>query len=225
MKPLLIKQQMNLEKLKPCIDRIKAGEPFLFVTLADSNTNNTHFSNGAKQWPELLAAELKSQYKTQRVLVLNAGVSGDSIREAMARFDTDVARFRPELTILSLGSNDSKRLTDDEFREGLNCCFGQLADLGSAVLLLTPTPVKELEPAPPHIWKGDDQLRAKVAVLREFAVQRGVAMVDIYEAWQEMDRAGTLDISTLTCDEVHLNADGHALIFRQLAPAFGLSLQ
>jgi lysophospholipase L1-like esterase len=210
----------HLDRLSGFLERLRRKERLLMVALGDSNTCNTNFTDGGKQWPELLHAKLKDLFATQTLLLVNAGVSGDSVEQALARFASDVARFRPELVIVCLGSNDANRLTDERFRAGMLQCLDQLDALGSAVLLRTPTPIMEYEPAPRHIWKGDFKLRDKVRLLREIAAERRLAFVDTYAIWCEAEAAGTLDMAPLMHDAVHTNAAGHRRVFEDLLPAF-----
>ena len=200
---------------------LKAGNRRLMICLGDSNTCNTNFTQGAKQWPELLHSALKDAVENQFLVLVNAGVSGDSVVEALNRFDHDVGRFRPDLCVICLGSNDAKRMDDAQFRNRLNELLDRLAALGTAVLLRTPTPVMERKPL--RIWPGDDHLRAKVAVIRAVAEERNLPFVDTYTLWHEAAERGDLDIGAVMTDEVHTNNLGHRLVFRQLLPAFGLS--
>jgi acyl-CoA thioesterase I len=212
----------NAEKIRPFLDRLSAGEHLLLAALGDSNTCNAHFGRGGKQWPELLHQELRDHYNTQRILMINAGISGDSVREALARLDGDVLRFRPDLTVVCLGSNDANRLSDDEFRAGMDETLDRLEEAGSLLLLRTPTPIMEYEPAPEHLWTGDEKLRPKLDIIREIARERALAFVDTYAQWWDLESAGKLNVASIMHDAVHTNALGHQLVCRGLAPAFGM---
>ena len=210
------------ESLPVFIDQLRGPARHWLCALGDSNTCNTQFTAGGKQWPELLHATLKDLAGTQTLMLANAGVSGDSVVEALARFDHDVARIRPALTILCLGSNDAKRLSDVEFDVGLNELLDRLATLGSQVLLRTPTPVWERTPS--RIWSADTALRAKIERIRAIAAERALPLVDTYALWRDAEQRGELAMQTLMSDEVHTNALGHRLVFRQLLPAFGMGM-
>lgn len=217
-----MKHTAHTDKLQPFLDRLGAGDPCLLLALGDSNACNATFTAGGKQWPELLHSELRIRYQTQQVLLVNAGVCGATVRDALARWESDVARFRPEMTVVCLGSNDAKRMTDDEFDEGLCEVLDRLAAMGSGVLLRTPTPVMEYEPAPEHLWTGDELLRGKVERIRRIAADRALPFVDTYAHWWELEEAGTLTVGGLMHDAVHTNAKGHQLVYRGLAAAFDL---
>jgi lysophospholipase L1-like esterase len=204
------------------VDALRRKERRWLCTLGDSNTCNTQFTRGGKQWPELLHSALKEAAGTQTLMLANAGVSGDTVQEALARFDHDVARVRPDLTIVCLGSNDANRLDDAVFAAGLGDMVDRLRTLGGQVVLRTPTPVWERKPS--RIWPGDDKLQSKVACIRALADARDLPLIDTYALWQEAARRGELHIAEVMSDEVHTDAVGHRLVFRQLLPAFGLPM-
>jgi lysophospholipase L1-like esterase len=213
---------LRCERLPGFVEALRRGERRWLCAFGDSNTCNTGFTRGGKQWPELLHSALKDAAGTQTLMLANAGVSGDSVVEALARFDHDVARVRPDLTIICLGSNDANRLDDAAFDDGLGRIVDRLQALGGEVVLRTPTPVWERNPS--RIWPGDVKLQAKVARIRALAVARSLPLIDTYAMWQDAGADGTLRIAEVMSDEVHTDAVGHRLVFRQLLPAFGLPM-
>ncbi|MBN8527417.1 MAG: SGNH/GDSL hydrolase family protein [Planctomycetes bacterium] len=210
------------DRLPAFVDALRRGERRWLCCLGDSNTCNAQFTRGGKQWPELLHSALKEAAGTQTLMLANAGVSGDSVVEALARFDHDVARVRPDLTIVCLGSNDANRLDDAAFDAGLGAIIDHLLALGGEVVLRTPTPVWERKPS--RIWPGDDKLRAKVARIRAIAEARALPLIDTYALWHDAERDAGLRMADVMSDEVHTDALGHRLVFRQLLPAFALPI-
>lgn len=212
---------MPAPQLVPLLDRIRAKRYACIAALGDSNTANAHFTHGGKQWCELMHQELRDQYATQELTLVNAGVSGDSVAEALKRIDRDVIRFRPDLTIVALGSNDAKRLSDEQFRAGMVEAIERLQAAGSLVMLRTPAAVMEYEPKPEHLWPGDDHLKPKLAIIRELAAQRQLAFVDTYAQFWQLEREGKLRAIEAYDDAVHLNALGHQLVWRGMAETLG----
>lgn len=199
--------------------KLRAHTPALMVTLGDSNTCNADFSGGAKQWPELLHTGLKERFGYQELTLFNAGICGDTVLEALMRLDRDVLRFHPDLVIVCFATNDRK-LDVSTFRRGLNDLCQRIEATGATVLLRTPLPIMELEPAPPHIWKNDGELRDRLDVVREVARTRQLPFVDNYTVWCELEDKGCLVIKDLMADTIHSNAAGHRLIFEQLLEYF-----
>ncbi len=208
------------ELLAPFCERLKRKEHSLILALGDSNTCNTTFTQGAKQWPELLHSELRDHFGTQAVLLVNSGVSGDCSKMVLERFETTALRFQPNLTILCLGPND-RRLTEAEFRANMTEIIERLQAAGSLVLLRTPTPIMEFKPEPKHLWRGDDDLRARIAIICELADRRGLPFVDTYAQWWAREESGFVPVGALMSDAVHTNALGHQEVCRGLLPAFG----
>lgn len=207
------------ERLHPFLTKLRARQPALLVTLGDSNTCNADFSAGAKQWPELLHTGLKERFGYQELMLFNAGICGDTVLEGLARLDRDVLRFQPDLVIVCFGTNDRK-LDVATFRRGLYELVQRIEASGATVLLRTPLPIMEVEPAPSHIWKNDVELRDRLAVVREVAEARTLAFADNYALWCEREQQGRLVMAELMADPIHSNAAGHRLIFEQLLEFF-----
>ncbi len=218
-----VRHCLNTGVLDPFLGKLREQRTAVLVALGDSITCNATFTAGYKQWPELLHTELRSQYGTQRVLSVNAGICGDTAAGALKRLDSDVLRFGPDLTIVSFGSNDAGRCGPETFRKALVELIERLRADGSTVLIRTPPPVMELEPSPPHIWTDDDAHWRLIDIAREEAMRLGLALVDIHRRWRDLEQAGALHIEHLMHDCVHPNEHGHRLIARQLAPAFGMA--
>jgi lysophospholipase L1-like esterase len=81
----------------------------------DSNTDGP----SAGSWPELLQERLARRVGGRSFEVVNAGVTGYSSYQGVARFRRDVATYRPDLVLVSFGWNDAAPALgapDREFR-------------------------------------------------------------------------------------------------------------
>ena len=209
-------------QLTPFLDAIRAQEPQLLLIFGDSNTANAHFTRGSKQWGELLHQELRDQCQSQSVLYLNSGISGDCTVRGLKRWHSDVARFQPNCAIFAMGTND-RRLKDAEFRAAVHRALDGFARLGSRVLVRTPIPILEKEPAPAHLWLTDSPLRERAQALCDIARERDLPLCDVYGHWHAQSADGTLDAGPLFADAVHSSALGHQHVARSILPAFGLA--
>lgn len=214
--------QTRTEQLEPLRAKLRARQPALLLTLGDSNTSNAGFSGGAKQWPELLHTALKERFGYEDILLVNAGVCGDTAQDAGRRLERDVLRFNPDLVIVCFGTND-RRLELNAFRAELSDVCGRIRETGSGLLLRTTLPILEMNPPPPHWWKTDHDLRDRLDVVREVAHTDGYALYDTYAAWLEAEATGHMVPADLMCDEIHSNAAGHHLVFTQLLELFSAS--
>jgi len=85
-------------------------------------------------FPAQLEARLKSEGLS--VHVVNAGNSGDTTTDGLARLDWSLAG-KPDLVILELGANDMLRGIDPKIiRANLDAMIGRIAASGAKVLLL-----------------------------------------------------------------------------------------
>ncbi len=68
--------------------------------------------------------------------VVNAGVSGDTVRDALGRIERDVLPHRPGIVVVCLGGNDFLRAgTPDAAAESLIAVISRLQDAGAMVIL------------------------------------------------------------------------------------------
>jgi acyl-CoA thioesterase-1 len=115
----------------------------VIVTLGDSITDDR------LSWAELLRCALAGAGRDDVVLV-NAGVSGDTTSDALRRLHGIVA-LRPDLVITMLGTNDCQRhgpaaariVPPDGTRSNLSAIAGWLREAGAETAWLTPPPVDE----------------------------------------------------------------------------------
>jgi acyl-CoA hydrolase len=138
--------------------------------------------------------------------VINAGVSGDTAREAGARLAPLLAQYQPELVIVELGGNDFLRQTPatrvSDFLQGIV----REAKASGAVVALVSVPRLSL-------------LRASIGALEDaslyeqLAQQEGLILVpDVF--------SDVLSDAELRADEIHPNAQG----YQQLAEGIRAAL-
>ena len=60
-------------------------------------------------YPSRLAVELKALFPRVAITVLNRGVSGETARDMLARFDRDVIAEKPDLVLWQVGTNSVLR--------------------------------------------------------------------------------------------------------------------
>lgn len=212
----------NLNQIDGFFKALKTKMPLFFTGLGDSLSDNSFYTASGKGHLEILHTQLKMEYGYQQILLLNAGISGDTTLDALNRFAFDMARVRPDFCLLCLGANDANKLSEQEYHDNLLELLRLLKGIGSLVLLRTPNPIMERKPAPPHVYQSDGELRARIEIMRQIAKTENMAFFDLYALWKKLAEAGDLDLANLMYDEVHPNAKGHQLIASQLMPIFKL---
>lgn len=88
-----------------------------------------------QSWVTLLEERLEAS--GYRYRVLNASISGDTSRGALARLDDILKREHPAVAIIELGGNDGLRgIQPDELRRNLAAIIERLQDTGARVVLV-----------------------------------------------------------------------------------------
>lgn len=177
--------------------------PLKIVCLGDSVTGVYYHTGGRRAWPELLQLALQQALPEQPVEVINAGISGHTTRDGLARLDQDVLRHQPHVVTISFGLNDLTRLSERQFHAGLVELVQRCRDQHALPVLCTPNNVIETTGRP--IAK----LEAYCRVIRETAAELAVPLCDQYAVGQRLlARAPRTWRETLS-DEIHPNLDGH----------------
>ena len=142
--------------------------------------------------------------------VVNAGVSGDTSAQALARLPALLAEHHPKLVIVSIGGNDFlRKLPESDTRTHVHAICKQSLAAGAQVLLVA---VPRATVAAALGQMTDHALYAEVSKDLKIPLQR--------EAWGEV-----LAQPDLRADAVHANARGYAQFARSVqgtAAAVGL---
>ena len=93
------------EPLKRVAERISANQALTIVAIGSSSTFGAGASSPAFSYPSRLEIELHALLPRTSVAVINRGVSGETARDMMARFDRDVFAAHPDLVLWQVGSN------------------------------------------------------------------------------------------------------------------------
>lgn len=153
--------------------------------------------------------------------LINAGVGGNSAREAMARYERDVLVHDPDLIMLEFGGNNhdiwepERRVSDEEFKEHLQV-FKKKLPPGCKVLVMTFPPIISEQ----HVYSKDHpgkdvdgELNSQRQIVRDFAKENDYYLFDLYKLMYE-DR-----YKLLLPDGVHHNKAGHAFMAEKLYEA------
>jgi len=193
--------------------KLRQGGELVVVAVGSSSTAGVGASSPANGYPGELQAELAARLPRAAIRVLNKGVSGETWRTMIARFDRDVLAFHPDLVVWQLGTNAVVRedgVAQDEaaIRAGVE----QLEAAGADVILMNPqyAPAVLRDPDCPEMLRLLDDVgaRAHAPVFHRFAVMR---------EWVTSGRAALASI--VASDGLHMNDLGHRCIGKLLADA------
>lgn len=187
--------------------------PVKIVCLGDSITGAYYHSGGLRAYPELLELVLRRTLPKAQVTVFNAGMSGETTVNGLARLDRDVISRQPDLVTVMFGMNDVVKVPIDEFRRNLLEICNRVRQSGAELLLCTQNSVTDTEPRP------GSKLAVYTEVIRELGRNERIPVVDVHARFEAIRAQDPLAWTRLASDEIHPNFDGHRLIATLIAQA------
>lgn len=178
---------------RPQYDALPADA--VVLAFGDSVTHGTGAPHG-RDFPSRLAA--LTGWK-----VVNAGIPGDTSREAKARIEEALADTRPDLTLIELGGNDFlQRRAAARVKEDLRAIIATVRAANSMPVLVS---VPELSVIAAMTGSLDDS-----PIYAALAEEEDVLLID--EVF-----AGVLSDPELRSDRIHPNAAGYRTMARGIA--------
>lgn len=189
---------------------LDAGEPLTIVALGSSSTEGAGASSPQANYPNRLEALLRADLPGVELRVINAGKSGETTQDMLARMDSDVLIHDPDLVIWQAGGNEVLQGRDPatflgQMREGLR----RLREAGIEVVLMDNQRAPRILDAPAH-GRFDTAmlLLAQEERVPLFARSR------LMRGWQA---AGLPPADVLAADGLHHNDRGYACLAEALA--------
>jgi acyl-CoA thioesterase I len=177
-----------------------AENPLHVVALGDSLTAGLGLAGKDGFVPQLQAALVAQGAKVE---IVNAGVSGDTASDGLARLDWSVPQDT-DAAIVELGANDMLRGIDPQTtRDALDAILARLAHRHIAIMLCGMK-------AAPNL--GVDYGRAFERIYPELAAKYGAVLYPFFLDGAAADRTLTQQ------DGLHPNAAGVGVIVRRILP-------
>lgn len=174
--------------------------------------------------------------------VHNAGIGGNTTRDARKRMETDVLKYKPRVVVMQLGINDSvvdvwknppatkPRVPLGEYLLNLRIMITAAQNAKAKVILMTTNPLrwtpklKEMYGKPPYDAVAEDgfdsaTLEGYNEALRKLAAEMKVPLVDVRAAYPEFAAKHQTTIEGMLMDGMHPNDLGQELVAELLVPA------
>lgn len=183
--------------------RLKTGQPTRVVCFGDSITGAYYHTGGTRAWCDMLGLALQQANPRANIEMDNAGISGHTTVNALARIENDVLAKQPHLVVVMFGMNDVTRVPLDQFRENTRTIARRSLDNGSAVVLCTPNSVYD------NTARPNDRLAEFSQAVRDVATELKLPLVDCFAAWQQIRQGDPADWMLMMSDTIHPNMNGH----------------
>lgn len=227
-----------------CLSAGEAADAVKIVAFGDSTTAPRMVEGKPLTiYANLLATN--AVLRARGVIVINAGVPGNTTRDARARFDRDVLKRHPDMVIIQFGINDAwiqvwtnppatqLRVSLKDYTTNLSYFVAELKERDVAVILMTPNPLRWTDKlklrfgrAPYAVDKPDGMdvfLRSYAQATREVAKDTGTPLIDVMAVFEAYGTKQNHSIDDLLLDGIHPNEKGHRLIADLLCQQIALT--
>lgn len=164
-----------------CATALLAAEPALtlkpndlWVMAGDSITAQRLHTN-------FIEAFFRTRFPGLNLQFRNSGIGGNQTSHILARFDYDVAAFKPTIVSIELGMNDVGGGDDPaRYIKGQRDLLAEIRGIGATPVLISSSPVND--GSLPDAWKADRcrRLHPYTEALVKLAAEENVVCVDQY---------------------------------------------
>lgn len=181
--------------------------------------------NLGQGYVRIIDSLLAAVYPEISVRVVNAGISGNTSRELLNRFERDVMDQKPDWVSVCIGINDVWRQFDaaqvtelsvfiDEYEDNMEKMIKRARPCVKGMFILTPFYIENLR---------EDKMRSKMdeygAVCKRLAEKYDCVLVDIQKLFE--DYCKVRHSASLAWDRVHPNQRGAVLMAREFLSRCG----
>ena len=157
---------------------------------------------------------------TLNVLVpgsINAGISGQTSVQMLARFQTDVLAHNPGIVVILAGTNDLRSIQNPTI-DAVSTMAEEASAAGARVLIGL-IPRQEIWTVSPFMTEAETLPAEESwnAQLKTLAAEYGYGVIDYYSVLINAD--GTQNLTLFLSDGIHPNQAGYAAMWTILQPA------
>jgi len=190
--------------------KLASGEPVVIVAFGSSSTQGYGVTSPEFNYPNRLAKQLRRQYPTANITVLNQGKGGEDAPEMIKRIQTEVIDMKPDLVIWQVGTNAVLRNLDPaETALMVEDGVARIQAAGADLVLVDPQ-------YSPQVNQRAESASRMIKLLGKVAELRHVGIFPRFEVMREWHEQQALPIdSFVIADGLHMNDWGYAC-FAQL---------
>jgi lysophospholipase L1-like esterase len=200
----------SMGSLPHVASKLAAGTPVVIIAFGSSSTNGYGATSAEFTYPNRLAAQLRRQYPTADITVINRGKGGEDAPEMMKRLQSEVLDLHPDMVIWQVGTNAVLRNLDPN--ETVNLVEEGVARIqaaGADLVLVDPQ-------YSPRDNEHPESAGKIVKLLGRVAELRHVGVFPRFEVMRDWHERQAIPIeSFVISDGLHMNDWGYAC-FAQL---------
>ena len=154
---------------------------------------------------------------------INVGCSGDTSHDLLRRFDHDVAGFRPDITFIKIGGNDTAedaKISPEKFKKNITELVRKLKQIESQICLMTyHSPIIKL-----YGTKRVEKLFKFMEIIQSVAHYEKTFLIDTLPLWENLRKKHPQIHASMLSDEIHLNRLGNLFLGLIVTKALHLEL-
>ena len=210
---LALPLSLPLHAAEPAAFPLKDGD--VWVMAGDSITAQHLHSN-------YVEAFCYARYPKLTFAFRNSGVGGHTIPSTLARFDYDVAGWKPTVVSVELGMNDAGGTPTDKFVSNMGTMVARIKAAGARPVILSASPVNDGMGAGKFAARNA-RLDEYATALKPFCEKETVPYADQFHALVDVWAKNKQDAGgiNLTGDAVHPGAPGQLMMAAALLKALG----
>lgn len=203
---------------------------FMGDSITDSGRNYDAMPAGWSSWGDgyvnLLNAYTTALLPETELMVVNRGVSGNTVVDMAARWQTDALDFQADWITIMIGVNDVWRHYDGTFPQVVQVDAGQFEQVYRELIEVTLPKVKGIILLSPFMVEGrlDDPMRQQVdqyrAIVEKLAADYQLPYGNVQAKVDEFLQHQSSYV--LSSDRVHPSLAGHLLITQAWLEATGI---
>ncbi len=200
----------SMGSLPHVASKLVAGQPVVIVAFGSSSTAGYGATSPDFNYPNRLAAQLRRQYPTADISVINAGKGGEDAPEMMKRLQTSVIDMHPDLVIWQVGTNAVLRNLDPgETAKLVEQGISQIQAVGADVVLIDPQ-------YSPRVNEHAESAGKMMTLLNKTAELRKVGIFPRFAVMKDWHEKQAIPIENFVIsDGLHMSDWGYAC-FAQL---------
>jgi lysophospholipase L1-like esterase len=200
----------SMGSLPRVANKLVAGQPVVIVAFGSSSTAGFGATAPEFNYPNRLAAQLRRQYPTAYISVVNAGKGGEDAPEMMKRLQTAVIDLHPDLVIWQVGTNAVLRNLDPgETAKLVEDGITRIQAVGSDVVLIDPQ-------YSPRVNEHAESAGKMMKLLNKVAELRKVGVFPRFAVMKDWHEKQAIPIENFViADGLHMSDWGYAC-FAQL---------
>ncbi len=185
------------------------------VTDCNRREENTAFLGDS--YPHLVASELYLKYPELNIKVINKGISGDTSKMLIDRWQEDVLDNNPDILTILIGINDvwrhydcpdpSKRVSKADYIKNMRYMIESLIHTAKKIIVLSPFYLEE-DMTKPMKAQASEYINA----LRKLVTEYDVVFIDLQAEFEKLMKKYSAEQLSFKSDKIHPTMFGQYII-------------